>query len=192
MSSSDLLARSQTAVDALTGRLLRYVRRRGASREDAEDVIQEAYLRLLKYGAQHAIESEERLLATAAKNLALDSIRRRRARDRKALEYAVIAATAQTWPTPDEEIYSQQRLHSLQGALALLPERCREIFLLHRIDNLTYSEIAVRFGISASAVEKHIARACLLIDATINPEMTCRHASNKTRGNRRLPDRRSA
>lgn len=191
MSSSDLLARSQT-VDALTGRLLRYVRRRGASREDAEDVIQEAYLRLLRYSAQHEVESEERLLATAAKNLALDSIRRRRARDKTAIEYAVIAATAQNWPTPDEEIYSQQRLDSLEDALAMLPERCREIFLLHRIDNLTYGEIALRFGISASAVEKHIARACLLIDATINPEVECRHLSNKTRGSRRLPDRRSA
>lgn len=192
MSSSDLLARSQTAVDALTGRLLRYVRRRGASKEDAEDVIQEAYLRLLRYAAEHEVESEERLLATTAKNLALDSIRRRRARDKTAVEYAVIAATAQNWPTPDEEIYSQQRLHSLQDALALLPERCREILLLHRIDNLTYSEIALHFGISASAVEKHIARAFLLIDATVNPEMECRHVSNKTRGNRRLPDRRSA
>ncbi|WP_157994494.1 RNA polymerase sigma factor [Peristeroidobacter agariperforans] len=192
MSSSDLRVRSQTAVDAFKGRLLRYVRRRGASREDAEDVIQEAYLRLLRYSAEHEVQSEERLLLIAAKNLALDSIRRRRARDKTAVEYAVIAAAAQNWPAPDEELYSQQCLHNLQDALAMLPERCREIFLLHRIDNLTYGEIALRCGISASAVEKHIARACLLIDARINPEVECPPVSNKTRGNRRLPDRRSA
>lgn len=156
------------AMLALTGRLRRFVRRRVASREDAEDVIQEAFLRLLRYLADHEVENEERLLLAAAKNLAADSIRRRRTRDKTAIDYAVLAAAEQNCLTPEDEIYTQQRLHSVADALTLLPPRCREVFLLHRVDNLTYSQIAVRRGISMSAVEKHIARACLLLDARVN------------------------
>ena len=52
-------------MDELTERLRRFVRSRVASRHDAEDVIQEAYLRVLRYSAQHVVQSEERLLFSA-------------------------------------------------------------------------------------------------------------------------------
>jgi RNA polymerase sigma-70 factor (ECF subfamily) len=52
----------------------------------------------------------------------------------------------------------------------LLPVRCREIFLMHRIEGMSYSQVARSVGISVSAVEKHIARACLSIDAYVNGE----------------------
>lgn len=155
---------------ALNGRLRRFVRRRVASREDAEDVIQEAYFRLLRYLADHEVENEEHLLVAAARNLAADSVRRHRTRYKTAIDYAVIAAAEQNWLTPEDEIDIQQRLQNVADALAMLPPRCREVFLLHRVDNLTYSQIAAHRGISTSTVEKHIARACLLIDARINGE----------------------
>ncbi len=157
-------------MDALTGRLRRFVRARVGSKEDAEDVIQEAYLRVLRYSAKHEVESQERLLFSTARNLAVDSIRRRRSRHKIAMDYAVLEAELQSCPAPDEAIYARQRLSIVEAAVALLPERCREVFLLHRVDSLSYSQIAARCGISVSAVEKHIARACLLIDATINGE----------------------
>jgi RNA polymerase sigma factor (sigma-70 family) len=61
-------------------------------------------------------------------------------------------------------------LHNVEEAVSLLPERCREVFLLHRVENLSYSQIATRCGISVSAVEKNIARACLLLGAAIGRE----------------------
>jgi RNA polymerase sigma-70 factor (ECF subfamily) len=54
----------------------------------------------------------------------------------------------------------------------MLPERCREVFLLHRVESLSYSQIATRCGISVSAVEKNIARACLLLGAAMGREET--------------------
>lgn len=157
-------------MDALTGRLRRYVRPRVGSKDDAEDVIQDAYLRVLRYSVDHGVEDMERLLFSAAKNLAVDSLRRRRTRDKTATNYAVLLGDARVWPAPDEELYIQQRLNVVEAAVALLPERCREVFLLHRVDSLSYSQVAARCGISVSAVEKHIARACLLIDAAVNSE----------------------
>lgn len=157
-------------MDALTGKLRRYVRSRVGSTDDAEDVIQEAYLRVLRYSMDHGVEDMERLLFSAAKNLAVDSLRRRRTRDKTATSYAALEADTQTCPALDEQLYVQQRLSSVEAAVALLPERCREVFLLHRVQRLSYSQIAARCGISASAVEKNIARACLLIGAAIGRE----------------------
>jgi RNA polymerase sigma factor (sigma-70 family) len=154
-------------MDALTGKLRRYIRSRVGSTDDAEDVIQEAYLRVLRYSMDHGVEDMERLLFSAAKNLAVDSLRRRRTRDKTATSYAALEADTQTWPALDEQLYVQQRLSSVETAVALLPERCREVFLLHRVEGLSYSQIAARCGISVSAVEKNIARACLLIGAGI-------------------------
>lgn len=160
-------ARYPTAMDALNGRLRRFVRRRVGSREDAEDVIQEAYLRVLRYSDEHKIDSEERLLFSAARNLAVDSMRRRRTREKIAADYATLEWESQSWPAADDELYIWQCLNIVEAAVALLPQRCREVFLLHRVHDLSYRQIAAHCGISVSAVEKHVARACLLIDSMI-------------------------
>lgn len=157
-------------MDELTGRLRRFVRGRVATREDAEDVIQEAYLRVLRYSAEHAVESQERLLFSAAKNLAVDSRRRRYVRTRTATDYAVLESCTQTWPDAHEVVYASQRLNKVELAVAQLPPRCREVFLIHRLDGLSYSQIAVQLGISVSAVEKHMARACLLLDTILHDD----------------------
>jgi RNA polymerase sigma-70 factor (ECF subfamily) len=157
-------------MDELTGRLRRFVRGRVATREDAEDVIQEAYLRVLRYSAEHAVESQERLLFSAAKNLAVDSRRRRYVRTRTATDYAVLESCTQTWPDAHEVVYASQRLNKVELAVAQLPPRCREVFLIHRLDGLSYSQIAVQLGISVSAVEKHMARACLLLDTMLHDD----------------------
>ena len=105
-------------MDELTGRLRRFVRARVSSREDAEDVIQEAYLRVLRYSAEHEVESQERLLFSAAKNLAVDNRRRRSTRERTATDYAVLEACAQSWPAADEVVYASQRLKKWRLAVA--------------------------------------------------------------------------
>jgi RNA polymerase sigma factor (sigma-70 family) len=157
-------------MDELTERLRRFVRGRVTNRQDAEDVIQEAYLRVLRYSAQHAIEDHERLLFSAARNLAIDNQRRREARERHTADCAVLAVGADDWPSSDEVVDARERLKRVEAAIALLPARCREVFLMHRLEGMSYSQIAQSCHISVSAVEKHIARACLLIDAKVNRE----------------------
>jgi RNA polymerase sigma factor (sigma-70 family) len=158
-----MAAEAIEAMDELTGRLRRFVRARVSTREDAEDVIQEAYLRVLRYCAEHEVESQERLLFSAAKNLAVDSRRRHSVRQRTAADYAILESLTQTWPPADEVVYARQRLRSVEAAVARLPPRCREVFWYNRVDGLSYAQVAAHLGISASAVEKHMARACLLV-----------------------------
>jgi RNA polymerase sigma factor (sigma-70 family) len=165
-----MTAEANEAMDELTGRLRRFVRTRVSSREDAEDVIQEAYLRVLRYSAEHEVESQERLLFSAAKNLAVDSRRRHSVRQRTAIDYALLESFSQSWPPADEVVYASQRLRRVEIAVARLPPRCREVFWYNRVDGLSYAQVATHLGISMSAVEKHMARACLLIDAMLNDD----------------------
>ncbi len=157
-------------MDDLTERLRRFVRGRVGNRQDAEDVIQEAYLRVLRYSKEHEVDDRERLLFSTARNLAVDNQRRRRVREKTAAECALLGAGAGELPGSDEVVDARQRLKQIETVLTQLPPRCREVFLLHRLEGLSYSQIARHCGISVSAVEKHIARACLLIDARLHDD----------------------
>ena len=55
------------------------------------------------------------------------------------------------------------RLERVREGISRLTPRTREVFLMHRLDDMKYREIAERLGISQSAVEKHIAKAALFL-----------------------------
>lgn len=62
-------------------------------------------------------------------------------------------------PTPDEVYSDQQRLLRVRRGLERLRPRTREVFLMHRLDGMSYLQIAESLSVSVSMVEKHIARA---------------------------------
>lgn len=66
-------------------------------------------------------------------------------------------------PSSDPEL-----LNRIEQALTTLPCRDREIFLAHRVDGLSYQEIANRTGLSVRRVERHIARALYGIDRALD------------------------
>lgn len=139
--------------------LEKLLRRRGRSREDAEDLIQETFLRVKQYLDEgNEIREPEAFLVRTALNLSRD-VRHHEHRHlyaRKPLDELAIADAA---PTPDEVFETEERLVRLKRALNKAGPRTREIFLLHRLYGMTYVQIADHFDISQSAVEKHIARA---------------------------------
>jgi RNA polymerase sigma factor (sigma-70 family) len=62
-----------------------------------------------------------------------------------------------------EVVEVRARLERVKEGLARLSPRTREVFLMHRLSNLKYHEIAARLEISSSAVEKHVAKAVLFL-----------------------------
>jgi RNA polymerase sigma factor (sigma-70 family) len=146
----------------LTRQLRSKLQRRGALRDEAEDLVHEAYLRFENYRREKPVQHPEAFVARTAMNLAIDVGRRRRSAPfaemtREALD------VADTRADPAEVLAGQNRLDRLNAGLAALNERTRSILLAQRVEGLTYSEIARREGISVSAVEKHIARAMLFL-----------------------------
>jgi len=131
--------------------------RRATGRDDAEDLLQSAAVRLLEPG-RGDIRNPEAYLVTAARNLGWDTGRQEQ-REANAPLGLSTADMACPQPSPFDVYESRRRLEHLEAGCRMLPERTRSIFLLHRLDGLSYSDIAKRLGVSVSAVEKHISHA---------------------------------
>jgi RNA polymerase sigma-70 factor (ECF subfamily) len=146
-------------------RLLRFLRRKGRSREDAEDLIQEAMLRLHVYGQEATVANEEAFLRHAVRNLSIDQHRR----DRPDVRSVVPIEDANTLSpliapdsTPEDTVEAEQRLRHIRAVLDAVNPRTREIYFAHRA-GYSYAEIAEHMGISHITIKRHIARALLAI-----------------------------
>jgi RNA polymerase sigma factor (sigma-70 family) len=141
-------------------RLIREVRQRTRGRADPEELLHAAYLRLLRYRAQHAVENIGAFLVRTAVNIGVDNYRH----DRFIADVAPDQTGAcENSPLQDEVLAARERLDRVREGLSRLTPRTREIFLMHRLDEMKYREIAERLGISQSAVEKHIAKAAMFL-----------------------------
>ena len=130
---------------------------------DVDDLVQDACVRLLRAHEAGPIRSTRALLYTAARNLALDAVRRQKVISFESLtdidDSSVLADSTDVIAT----VSKQQELELLTRAIQTLPERCRQIFTLRTAYGLTQKQIAVQLGVSESTVEKQMAqgiRAC--------------------------------
>ncbi|MBN7830491.1 sigma-70 family RNA polymerase sigma factor [Stenotrophomonas maltophilia] len=134
--------------------------RRGAN-EDAEDLVQETYLRLLR--AHHAqsrpIENPEAYLYTVALNLAREQAAKRRQAPVPVAEFDDLLAGFGSGDDPlDGQAQRAQRARVLHAALQALPDRTRAVLVMQYRDGMTYQQIAHRMGISTHMVKKHVVR----------------------------------
>lgn len=137
--------------------LLRFVAARLGSEQEAKEVAQEAYVRLLRLDHPEAISYLRAFLFKTAANLALDRVRARGRRP--PLQSLDDSALPMFDLTPDREIEGQERLASVQLALSELPEKCRQALLMHRLQGLTRAEIGARLGVGERMVRLYLARA---------------------------------
>lgn len=145
------------------------LRRRGCSHEDAEDLIQQAYLRVFEYCRRGEVREPEKVLVRTVSNLTLNARRDqgRRPQADVPLEELLLVDAA---PLPDEALAAQERLRQVVETLQTVEPRCREAFLLHRMDGLSYQQIARQMDVSVSTVEKRIARTMAAL-LTLLPEL---------------------
>ena len=133
------------------------------SLQDAElaaDLTQETFLRYAEQGDGTAtVLSDRSYLFRMARNLAIDHIRRRVRQRTDLVHEERLAALPEDRPTPEAMAAAREKLRLLQEIVLELPERTQRIFVLVRIDGLTYAQAASRLGISESSVQKHLADA---------------------------------
>jgi RNA polymerase sigma-70 factor (ECF subfamily) len=128
--------------------------------QEAEDVAQKTYLKLLQHPNPDAIHNPHAYLFKTAANLALDHLRRRTGWLRRHISDCTGAESSSALEAgPDATVDSVRQLQRFREALASLPPICRTVFLLNRIDGLTHKEIAQRVGISKKSVERYIIKA---------------------------------
>ena len=148
-------------------KLKELLRRRGQTREDAEDLVQEAFARLHAFLHDgHEVRKPEAFLTRTALNLVVDAKRRnqREHRDRFLPETVEDLPLVDLGPSQEEIFSAQQHLIQMRTVLdTKVNARTRKVFFLHRLEGYTHEEIAERMEMSVRTVEKHIARAVTAI-----------------------------
>lgn len=148
-----------TAIFREYGRALQnYLRRKVRSPEAAEDLMQETFARV--YAADTAkLSSARSFLFRTAHNLA--------ANHRRDVIHARTDAVADIdslgaqdkHASPEETLHWREELAVLDRVIDSLPQQCRQVFILQKLELRSHQEIAEELGIAVSTVEKHIARA---------------------------------
>lgn len=137
--------------------------RHGRKRDEIEDLMQDAYVRLLEYCKKGGeVREPEALLVRTAQRLSLNS-----ARDahRDLYSDAPLETLDLIDPGSDplEEMAAQQCLDGATRLLDSLSRRTRDVFFMHRLYGLSYAQISQQTGMPVSTIEKHIARAMTVL-----------------------------
>jgi RNA polymerase sigma factor (sigma-70 family) len=137
--------------------LLRFAATKLGSEQEARDVAQEAYVRLLQLDRPETIGYLRAFLFKITANLATDRLRARR-------RAPVIQASSEEdlvsfELSPERQCGGLEMVAVLNRALTELPSKCREILLLHRLEGLSRDEIAKRTGLGERMVRLYMARA---------------------------------
>ncbi|WP_371348216.1 RNA polymerase sigma factor [Ancylobacter sp. IITR112] len=140
------------------GRLRAYVRRILRNRASAEDVVQQAFVNLLGRRPEAEAPSPAYVMQ-AVRHLALNQLRDTRRRAQIELSGAPLDEIADLAPSPEMAAVHRSELLCLLTALAALPPRRREAFVLCRIEGLSYDEAAARMEVSRNTVISHIVAA---------------------------------
>ncbi|ATR83501.1 RNA polymerase subunit sigma-24 [Pseudomonas sp. FFUP_PS_473] len=120
-------------------------------RSKAEDVVQEAWLRFNDINADRTpLAQPVGYLYRIVRNLALDLNRRLSRENRHPASEDELEGLPSENPSPECEALYSDELQQLQNALAQLPERSRQAFVMHRLHGMTFKDIAQRLGISLS------------------------------------------
>lgn len=147
--------------------LLRFFMRRVGDPADAEDLMQEAFARLLRHPSAEKVEDSRAFVFQIAINLLRDRARRSATRNSATLldlsSAPVDELTAEFVEDRDPErvLLGKEDVGQLVRVLGELDERTRDIFILFRLEKMKQRDIAALYGISRSTVEKIVMRATL-------------------------------
>ena len=131
--------------------------------QQAEDLVQDAFIKLWNNCKKVLFEKARGFLFAVAKNAFYNQVEHQKV----VLKYAKKPQKTSDVETPEFQLEEQEFMQRLQKAIADLPEGQREVFLLNRMDEMTYREIAEFLGVSQKAVEKRMHKALVKLRKTV-------------------------
>jgi len=139
-------------------RLSAYVRRRLRCGE-ADDVVQEAFLHLLRSGDPTRLAQPRSYLYQIASNLIADTRRKQRHNEWRLVEDVDVDSLSEARSDHRQVADAMMRVSFVQMRLRELPEKCRTAYLMHQVEGKTCSEIAEQLDISPRTVNRMMSRA---------------------------------
>ncbi len=149
--------------------LKRFLTARFGNEADADDIVQETFIKLHHVAQTEEIESVKALAFSIARNLSVDLIRRNtRAKARDSAYGGLRTESAgedflDPAPNAERQLAGRQDINRVMAALEGLTPKVRQAFVLHKIDGHPYTEVARLMGLSKSTVEKHMIKALRLL-----------------------------
>ena len=140
------------------------------SQEDIDDVIQESYCRLSALDGFEAIDRPDAYFFSIARNMLASQMRRARVVQIEAVAEIEALAPFDEAPSPERQAGARIELERVRALVAALPERCRQIFEMRKIEGISQREIAERLGVTEGMVENDGAKGVRLILAAMRSQ----------------------
>ena len=146
--------------------LVRFLRLRLPSDQDAREIAQEAYVRLLQLDEPGAVSFLRAYLFRIASNLATDRLRR--VAVRQSAHGDPIFELGNDEIGPERQLAEREQLAIVESAIGELPGNVRTAFLLHRLDGMSMREIGIRLSVSERTAYNYVVRAMVHCRATLD------------------------
>ena len=143
--------------------LLRYLQRSWPHRDEVHDLRQEIYARVYEAARKALPQQPKAFLFASARHLLADRARRARVVSIEPMGDFEPSHVLVDDVSPERWCGGRQALMRLADAFDRLPDRCREVVWLRRVEELSQKDVALRLGISEKTVEKHIAKGMRLL-----------------------------
>ncbi|AZR40153.1 MULTISPECIES: sigma-70 family RNA polymerase sigma factor [Marinobacter] len=122
-------------------------------RAKAEDVVQDAFLKVWDQGFADNVRDEGRFLHRVVRNLAIDRLRRLALENRfAACDVDVEEEAGVLSASPERQLAGTRALHHALSSLAELPARVQKVLMLTRVEGLTQREVALAIGVSPTLI----------------------------------------
>lgn len=154
--------------------LLRYLHRHWPASDEVHDLRQELYARVYEAAAKAFPTQPKSFLFTSARHLMTDRLRRSKVVSIEPMGDFDPSHVLVEDVSPERWHGGRQSLQRLAAAFDQLPDRCREVVWLRRVEELSQKEVAMRLGISEKTVEKHIAKGMRLLADALHAGTTAR------------------
>lgn len=151
----------ELTMNELATPLVRYLSKKTQNNEDANDLAQEAFLRMHTFQQTEELKNAKAFLFKTANNLFIDQVRRTKVHN-KFLDNEMMDELSDEdkyAPSAERTVCAEQELEQIYKTVELMPEKVRRAFLMHRGTDMTYPQIAKDMGVTTSMVEKYIVQA---------------------------------
>lgn len=172
--------------------LKKFLTRFFSEQQDIEDVAQEAYLRAYIAEQSTDIEQPKAYLFRTAKNIALTKLTKKSRQITTYIEDLDDSVVIGSETATEDEVEAEQTLGIYCEAVAALPDKCRQVYLLRKVHGFSHKEIAERMSLSISSVEKYLLKGILACRAFVEDregltpaaKLSVRRRTNAEKGRR--------